>query len=79
MGDDPQIKNWEMGDGQKRIGRWTFLIWEMGDEEIKLGDGRWVKSLGRLLNGVKTCIFRAQWIRFYQILGATRQFQYANA
>ena len=31
----------------------------MADEEIKVGDGRWVKSLGELLNGVKTCIFGA--------------------
>ena len=51
----------------------------MGDEEIKVGDGRWVKSLGELLNGVKTCIFGVQLIRFYQILGATRQFHYTNA
>ena len=35
------------------------MIWEMGDEEIKVGDGRWVKSLGELLNGIKTCIFGA--------------------
>ena len=29
MGDDPQIKNWEMGDGQK-MGDELFN-WEMGD------------------------------------------------
>ena len=37
------------------------------------------KMGGRLLNGVKTYILGDQLIRFHQILGATRQFQYENA
>ena len=54
VGNDPQNKIWEVGDGQKKCGRCIFLKWEVGDEEINVGGGRWIKILGGLLNGVKT-------------------------
>ena len=54
VGNDPQNKIWEVGDGQKKCGRCIFLKWEVGDEEINVGGGRWIKILRGLLNGVKT-------------------------
>ena len=58
VGNDPQNKIWEVGDGQKKCGRCIFLKWEVGDEEINVGGGRWIKLLGGLLNGVKTQTMR---------------------
>ena len=54
VGNDPKNKIWEVGDWQKKCGRCIFLKWEVGDEEINVGGGRWIKLLGGLLNGVKT-------------------------
>ena len=53
VGDDHQNWRWEVGDGQKKSGRWIFLMWEVGDKEIKVGRWEMNKNLIIIRNMLK--------------------------